>query len=199
MALLAVGGRAEALLVVADRSARRRRAALAALAELGLGVTLVSGDTRATTAAVAGRLGVAASRRSGRRSEKRELVAARQAAGARVLVVGDGINDAPGAHPGRRRGGHGARHRRDHGERRRGAGARRPVAAARPGPARAGATTGIIRQNVFWAFFYNVVAIPLAVAGVLHPIVGAAAMAASSAFVVTNSLRLARDALPKRE
>jgi Cu2+-exporting ATPase len=196
VAWLAVAGRAEALLVVTDPIREEAPGALAALAGLGLVVTLVSGDARATTAAVAGRLGLPfeAERTP---QEKRALVAARQAAGARLLMVGDGINDAPAltqADAGVAMG--------------RGTDVTMESADAvlvrddlmlLPDLVRLGRrATAIIKQNVFWAFFYNVVAIPLAVAGLLHPIVGAAAMAASSAFVVTNSMRLRRTFWPRR-
>jgi P-type Cu2+ transporter len=188
VAWLAIGSRAEALLVVADPIREEAPAAVAALAGLGLTITIVSGDARATTAAVAARLGVPfeAERTP---QQKRALVTARQAAGARVLVVGDGINDAPAltqadAGVAMGRGTDVTMESAD-------AVLVRDDLSLLPDLIRLGRrATGIIKQNVFWAFFYNVVAIPLAVAGVLHPIVGAAAMAASSAFVVTNSLRL---------
>ncbi len=196
VAWLAIAGRAEALLVVADPIREEAPAALAALAALGLGVTLVSGDAHATTAAVAARLGVPFE--AGRTpQQKRALVAARQAAGARVLVVGDGINDAPAltqadAGVAMGRGTDVTMESAD-------AVLVRDDLTLLPDLVRLGRrATGIIGQNVFWAFFYNVVAIPLAVAGALHPIVGAAAMAASSAFVVTNSLRLRRTFGPRR-
>ncbi len=55
-------------------------------------------------------------------------------------------------------------------------------------------TYRVIRENLFWALAYNLVAVPLAVVGLLHPVVAAAAMAASSSFVVVNSLRIRRGA-----
>ncbi len=142
----------------------------------------------ATTAAVAARLGVEAAAEVAP-GEKRALVAARQARGVKVVFAGDGLNDAPAltqADVGVAMG--------------RGTDVTLESADAvlvrddlrlLPDLVLLGRrTTAVIKQNVFWAFFYNVVAIPLAVAGVLHPIVGAGAMAASSAFVVGNSLRL---------
>jgi Cu2+-exporting ATPase len=188
---LAVDGGLAALLVVSDLPRDEAPAALAELRALGLAPSVVSGDDPATTAAVAARLGVERFVAGALPAGKRDVLEAMQRGGRRPLFVGDGLNDAP------------ALTQADVGV----AMARRTeitmesadvvlvrddlrsipflVRLAR----RAGA---VVRQNVFWAFFYNAVAIPLAVAGRLHPIVAAGAMAASSVFVVGNSLRLRR-------
>jgi P-type Cu2+ transporter len=188
VAWLARAGRVEGLLVVADPLREEAPAALARLRALGLTVSLVSGDARATTAAVAARLGVTAAAEVSPQ-EKRALVAAHQAGGAKVAFVGDGLNDAP------------ALTQADVGVAM-GRGTDVTLESADAVLVRddlglladlvllGRRTAAIVKQNVFWAFFYNVVAIPLAMAGLLHPIVGAGAMAASSAFVVGNSLRL---------
>jgi heavy metal translocating P-type ATPase len=195
VAFLARGEAALAVLSVADVVRDEAPAALSALRALGLRVSIVSGDARATTEAIAGGLGVEAVAEA-TPVEKRGIVAARQREGRRVLFAGDGLNDAP------------ALTQADVG-----------LAMARGTDvtlASADAvlvrddlrlaadlvrlsrkTYAVIRQNVFWAFFYNATAIPLAMAGLLHPIVAAGAMAASSVFVVLNSLRV-RSALDGR-
>jgi Cu2+-exporting ATPase len=190
VAWLAQGGRAAALLVISDPIRPEAPAALARLRALGLSVSIVSGDAQATTAAVAARLGVEAAAEVSPQ-EKRALVAARQAGGRKVAFVGDGLNDAPaltqadvGVAMGR-----GTDVTLESAD----AVLVRDDLTLLPDLVLLGRrTAAVIRQNVFWAFFYNVVAIPLAMAGLLHPIVGAGAMAASSAFVVGNSLRLRR-------
>jgi len=223
--LLARGGALAALLSIADVVREEAAEAVAALRSCGLRVALVSGDTAATTGAVAAALGVEAIAEA-TPVEKREAVARLQAAGRRVLFAGDGVNDAPAlaqATP---------VEKREAVARLQAAGRRvlfagdgvndaPALAQAEVGAAMGRGTDvslesadvilvrddlrllpdlvrlsrrayGVIRQNVFWAFFYNAVAIPLAMAGLLHPIVAAAAMAASSLFVVGNSLRLGR-------
>jgi Cu2+-exporting ATPase len=179
-----------ALLSVADPVRDEAPAAIAALRGLGLRVAILSGDTRLTSGAVASGLGVEAIAEA-TPVEKRAEVARLQAAGRRVLLAGDGLNDAPaltqadvGAAMGR-----GTDVTMESAD----AVLVRDDLRLLPDLVRLSRRTyAVIRQNVFWAFFYNAVAIPLAVAGVLHPIVAAAAMAASSLFVVLNSARLGK-------
>ncbi len=193
VAFLAAGGRLAALLAVADVVRDEAPAAIRALRDLGLRVAIVSGDGRIATGAVADLLGVEAIAEASPQ-EKRAIVARLQREGRRVLFVGDGINDAPalgqadvGAAMGR-----GTDVTMETAD----AVLVRDDLALLPDLVRLSRRTyAVVRQNVFWAFFYNAVAIPLAVAGVLHPIVAAGAMAASSLLVVLNSARLRR-ALP---
>jgi len=185
----AVGGTLAALLVVSDVLRDEALAALAELRALGLRLSIVSGDGAATTAAVARRAGVARVVAEATPIAKERELARLQEEGARVLMVGDGLNDAPaltraavGVAMGR-----GSEVTLESAD----AVLVRDDLRLVPALVRLGRrTTRIIRQNVFWAFFYNVVAIPLAVAGLLHPIVAAGCMAASSLFVVGNSLRV---------
>jgi Cu2+-exporting ATPase len=197
VAFLAAGGRAVALFAVSDPLRDEAPEAVAALRALGLGIAVVSGDNRATTAAAAGRLGLPRATAECAPVAKRDLVAALQGGRPprRVAAVGDGVNDAPmlsqadvGIAMGR--GADVARESAD-------AVLVRDDLRLVPEAIRLSRRAyRVIRENVFWAFFYNLVAIPLAAAGLLHPIVAAAAMAASSLFVVGNSLRIRRE--PRR-
>lgn len=176
---------------LADALAPAARQGVEALDRAGLAVWMLTGDNRSAALGVAAQVGIPEHRViSGvLPTEKADKVSALQVLGMRVAMVGDGINDAP------------ALAQADVGI----AVAKgtdiavetseivllgtdmRGVAAA---ILLARATFRTIRQNLFWAFIYNVVAIPLAAAGLLSPMVAAGAMALSSVSVVANSLRL---------
>jgi Cu+-exporting ATPase len=185
------------LLVFGDRIKPGSRAAVAGLQALGIEVVMLTGDNAGSAAAVARELGLPHYLAELLPGDKAEALRRLAADGRKVAMVGDGINDAPA------------------------------LAAADVGIALAGGTdvalhtAGItlmrgdpqavldaiaisrrtyrkIRQNLAWAFVYNVVGIPVAAFGLLNPVLAGAAMALSSVSVVTNALLLRRWAPPRR-
>ncbi|WP_101047273.1 heavy metal translocating P-type ATPase [Macromonas nakdongensis] len=187
-----------ALLAFADEAKPGAAEAVAELRARGLRLTMISGDNRGAAEAMARRLGlrpdegeVLAEVLPG---DKAARVAELKAGGHRVAMVGDGVNDAPalaaadvGLAMSHAQGGsdvamHAAGITLMRGD-------PRLVAAALDISRR---TVGKIRQNLFWAFVYNVAGIPLAALGFLNPVVAGAAMALSSVSVVTNALLLKR-------
>lgn len=189
--LVGRGATAEAVVALADAVKPTSAEAVAALRQRGFGLTLLTGDNRATAAAVGAEVGIDEVMAEVLPADKEAAVADLQARGRRVAMVGDGVNDAP------------ALARADLGI---AVGAGADVAVEASDLTVVGAdlravvdaidlarrTLATIKVNLVWAFAYNAAAIPLAAAGALDPMVAAAAMGLSSLFVVSNSLRLRR-------
>ena len=191
-----IDGKPLAILALADVPRSAAAEAVRELQRMGLRTILISGDTQRTAEAIGRTLGIHEVRAEIRPDGKAAIVSELQAAGHKVAMVGDGVNDAP------------ALAQADLGI---AIGSGTDVAIASAGIVLVGGdprgvpralrlsrkTVRTIRTNLFWAFFYNVALIPLA-AGALFPVLGvllspifaAGAMAISSVTVVTNSLRL---------
>ena len=185
----AFDGRIEAVVGIADEVKQNAPRAVQALRNLGLRVIMMTGDNERAAASVAERAGITEFHANARPEDKLNMVRQLQSEGLAVGMVGDGVNDAP------------ALAQADIGI---------AMSTGTDVAIEAGditllngdvskiaeaislsrATLGAIRQNLVWAFGYNVIAIPVAAAGLLNPIIAGATMAFSSVSVMANSLRL---------
>ena len=184
-------------LAVADTVKPSAAPAVTALRALGLRPVLLTGDNAATAAAVGAAAGIDEVISGALPAAKAQVIADLEAAGRRVAMVGDGVNDAPALAAARL-------------GLALGSGTdvaicaadmillRDDLAAVPDAIALARATFRTIRRNLAWAFCYNLLALPLAALGFLNPLIAAATMTLSSVFVVWNSLRLRRFAVPAR-
>ncbi|MBR0672921.1 HAD-IC family P-type ATPase, partial [Neoroseomonas soli] len=185
------GRRVLALFAFEDALKPGAAAAIGGLHAMGLRTAMLSGDIRAAAQGVADRLGIDSVAAEVLPDGKADAVAAWQAEGHRIAMVGDGVNDAP------------ALAKAELGIAM-GTGTDVAIEAAgitllRGDPALVPAAIEVarrthakIRHNLVWAFGYNVVGLPLAAAGMLSPVVAGAAMAMSSVSVLTSALLLAR-------
>ena len=187
------GGQVRGSITLADTVRPSSAAAVAELKAMGIRPMLLTGDTAAVARTVAGQVGIAADDVIAEvlPADKADVVTRLQAQGRRVAMVGDGVNDSVAlatADIGMAMGS-GTDAAIEAGD----VTLVRSELTAVPTALRLSARTlAIIRQNLIWAFGYNVAAIPLAAAGLLNPMIAGAAMAASSVLVLANSLRLRR-------
>jgi Cu+-exporting ATPase len=157
---MAVSGKESAVFGIADNPRSEATSAIDRLNKLGIQTMMVTGDTSKTAHYIAKKVGIKKVIAEASPEQKLQIINQFQDEGKQVGMIGDGINDAPA------------------------------LAAANVGFAIGTGTIRIIKQNLFWAFAYNTIAIPVATLGKLNPMIASGAMALSSVSVVVNSLRL---------